>query len=166
MSAADLVHELGLEAHPEGGWYAEIFRSELKIKPEAFPGERNALTSIYFLLESGQFSALHRIKSDEIWHFYEGGPLEVIEIDHSGVSKITLLGRNLKGGAVLCYTVKAGNWFGSRPAPGTEYSLVGCTVAPGFDFEDFEMPDQEWFLTEFPGQSELIMQITRPGQNG
>ena len=162
MTAREYVQALQLQAHPEGGYFAEHYRSHLQMEAAGFEGSRNAATSIYFLLEAGQFSALHRIKSDEIWHFYEGGPLEIIEIDLNGTLITTKLGRNLKGGECLTYTVKAGHWFGSRPALGTEFSLVGCTVSPGFDFADFEMPNQAWFLKNFPQHRELITGITRP----
>ena len=162
MQARDFVRALQLQAHPEGGWFAEHYRSALEIQPEGFSGSRNAATSIYFLLEAGQFSAMHRIKSDEIWHFYEGGPLDIIEIDLNGKLLSTRLGRNLQQGEHFSYTVKAGHWFGSRPAPGTEFSLVGCSVAPGFDFADFEMPNQAWFLREFPQYEGLLREMTRP----
>lgn len=161
LSADDYVRELRLQAHPEGGWYAEVFRSEMKILPHGFSGERAASTAIYFLLEQGQFSALHRIKSDETWHFYDGAALEIIEIDLAGNLISTMLGRNLLQGEQLCYTVKAGHWFGSRPAQDSAFSLVGCTVAPGFDFADFEMPDQAWFLAAFPQHSELVRAMSR-----
>lgn len=161
MQAADYVRELQLEAHPEGGWYAEIFRSELRIFPEGFSGKRAASTAIYFLLERGQFSALHRIKSDEVWHFYDGDVLEIMEIDLNGELICTQLGRNILKGEQLCYTVKAGHWFGSRPAEGSAFSLVGCTVAPGFDFSDFDMPARNFFLQEFPQHTGIIRAITR-----
>ncbi len=162
MKAQDFVEALQLQAHPEGGWFAEHYRSPLNIETAGFEGSRSAATSIYFLLKGGQFSALHRIKSDEIWHFYEGGTLEIIEIDLSGKLVATRLGRNFPDGEKFSYTVKAGHWFGSRPAPGSEFSLVGCTVAPGFDFADFEMPDQAWFLKEFPEHESIILEMTRP----
>lgn len=161
MQAADYVQALQLQAHPEAGWYAEVFRSEVKFHPTGFSGERSAITAIYFLLEKGQFSALHRIKSDENWHFYEGDPLEIIEIDPEGNLTITVLGRNLQKGQHLFYTVKAGHWFGSRPAPESDFSLVGCTVAPGFDFADFEMPGLDWFLQEFPQHENILRGISR-----
>lgn len=162
MQARDYVELLKLQAHPEGGYFAENYRSSLEIQAAGFEGIRNAATSIYFLLEAGQFSALHRIKSDEIWHFYEGGPLNIIEIDLNGALVISRLGRNLPEGEKLSYTVKAGHWFGSRPAAGTKFSLVGCTVSPGFDFADFEMPDQAWFLQAFPQHEGIIREMTKP----
>lgn len=161
MKAADYVSHLNLQAHPEGGYFAETFRSELVMEPSGFPGPRAASTAIYFLLEQGQFSALHRIKSDEVWHFYDGQSLDIIEIEHNGELRITKLGRNFSSGECLTHVVKAGVWFGSRPSQGTEFSLVGCTVAPGFDFADFEMPSKGWFQEAFPQHAGLISGMSR-----
>lgn len=160
MNARDFVKELGMLPHPEGGYYLENYRSSQTINPDGFNGPRTTCTSIYFLLEKDQFSALHRIKSDEIWHFYEGDPLEIIEITPEGKHSATKLGRNILGGEKLSYVVKAGNWFASRPLIGSKFSLVGCTVAPGFDFQDFEMPERKWFLEKFPALSDLICGLT------
>jgi len=162
LFAVDYVRALNMLPHPEGGYYVESYRSEDRFTPLGFVGDRAICTSIYFLLEKGQISALHRIKSDEIWHFYDGDPLEVIEISPDGNQSSTILGRNIPAGEKLFYVVKAGNWFGSRPLTGSEFSLVGCTVAPGFDFQDFEMPDRKWFLEKFPEHSLLIQGITHP----
>jgi hypothetical protein len=161
VKAKDYAELLKLQPHPEGGYFGEFYRSELEVSPEDFIGPRNACTSIYFLLEEGQFSALHKIKSDEIWHFYEGDSLEILEITEEGKFRNTALGRNLKNGEVLSYVVKAGHWFGSRTRSGGKFSLVGCTVSPGFDFRDFEMPDQNWFLEHFPFFEKEIREITR-----
>jgi len=156
------VKELGMHTHPEGGYYLENYRSEQNIQADGFNGIRSVCTSIYFLLEKDQFSALHRIKSDEIWHFYAGDPLEVIEITPKGKLLITILGRNIQAGETLTYVVKAGNWFGSRPLKGSKFSLAGCTVAPGFDFQDFEMPERKWFLDTFPEHHSIICEFTQP----
>jgi predicted cupin superfamily sugar epimerase len=156
----DYVKALGMHPHPEGGYYLENYRSGMTIHPDGFKGSRAACTSIYFLLEKGQFSALHKIKSDEIWHFYDGGPLEIIEISPEGKHSATILGRNILDEQKLSYVVKAGNWFASRPMTRSEFSLVGCTVSPGFDFKDFEMPERNWFLEKFPEHSSLICDLT------
>lgn len=161
MRAQDLVDKFRMHAHPEGGYFAEVHRDERLISVPGFEGPRNASTSIFFLLEEGQFSALHRIKSDEVWHFYEGDPLEIWEIDAQGSLKCTLLGRPDQNSCSYVHVVKAGNWFGSRPAPGSRFSFVGCTVAPGFDFQDFEMPAQSWFLEQFPEHQHLITTLSR-----
>jgi predicted cupin superfamily sugar epimerase len=139
MTAQEYVNELKMLPHPEGGFYKECFRSNQSIQFPGFEGERSVSTSIYFLLEKGQTSALHRIKSDEIWYFHDGQTLEIIELDEQGNEKITLLGKNLMNGEVLQHVVPAGIWFGARLAPNSEFCLVGCQVSPGFDFRDFEL---------------------------
>jgi predicted cupin superfamily sugar epimerase len=133
------MNHLGLLPHPEGGFYKESFRSASSFHFEGFEGERSICTSIYFLLEKGQTSALHRIKSDEIWYFHDGQTLEIIELDSNGNEQITKLGKDLKNGEVLQHVVPAGIWFGARLAPESDFCLVGCQVSPGFDFKDFEL---------------------------
>lgn len=159
------VEKYNMQPHPEGGYFVETYRSDETIASDALPkrfeGKRNFGTAIYFLLENHHFSALHRIASDEVWHFYAGDALEVFCIHPDGTSEIIRLGGNPEKGEVFQAVVKAGTWFGSRPAVGSTYSLVGCTVAPGFDFADFEMPDRSWFLREFPQHTELIKALTR-----
>lgn len=140
-SSKEYIDMLSMIPHPEGGFYKETFRSDLQVEFAGFDGPRSICTSIYFLLEKGQVSALHRIKSDEIWYFHDGGALEITEIDENGKQLITLLGRNIAEGETLQHVVKAGRWFGSKPADGSEFCLVGCQVSPGFDFRDFEMMD-------------------------
>jgi len=165
MTANDLITKLDLLPHPEGGFYKEIYRSEEIISQSALPtrfgGNRHVATSIYFLLEKDNFSALHKIKSDEIWHFYAGDTLEVIEIDPMGKLIITPVGSNILEKEVFQYTVKAGHWFGSRVKNGGAFSLVGCTVAPGFDFADFEMGKSFDLVNEFPNHKKIIQEITR-----
>jgi predicted cupin superfamily sugar epimerase len=154
MNAQNYIKTLALLPHPEGGYYKETYRSEEKISlPQ---GERNYSTAIYFLLEEGNFSAFHKIKSDELWHFYAGDVLEVIEITKEGKLKITELGPDN-----FQYCVPAGNWFGSRVKEGGKFSLVGCTVAPGFDFKDFEMAERDALLKEFPEHASIIKELTR-----
>lgn len=154
MNAEHYINTLKLLPHPEGGYYKETYRSEEIVDLER--GKRNCSTSIYFLLEEGNFSAFHKIKSDELWHFYAGDTLEVIEITKDGKLKITELGPDN-----FQYCVPAGNWFGSRVTKGGKFSLVGCTVAPGFDFADFEMAERENLMKEFPLHEQLIKELTR-----
>lgn len=160
-----LVKELDLMPHPEGGYYKETYRSPLKVSPqclpESFNGERNIATGIYFLIEKGNFSALHKIKSDETWHFYYGDALEVIEINEAGILKITHIGSNLLEGETFQYTVKAHTWFGSRVKGNGNMSLVGCTVYPGFNFNDFELGKRKDLIQLFPQHSEIITELTR-----
>lgn len=156
------VEKLKMQSHPEGGFFAETYRSNELIDqnslPKRFSGDRNFSTGIYFLLESHHFSAFHRIQSDEMWHFYAGDALNVYYIDNEENMQIIKLGNNPEKGEVFQAVVPAGVWFGSKPAVENSYSLVGCTVAPGFDFADFEMPDRQTLLQEFP-QHEVIIKI-------
>lgn len=130
---------LNLQLHPEGGFYRETYRSPQEISFFGFEGKRNLGTSIYFLLKAGQRSALHRIKSDELWYFHDGGPLDIIEIDENGKEISTRLGKNILQGEVLQHVVNANRWFGARLPEGSDFCLVGCQVSPGFDFRDFEL---------------------------
>ena len=139
MKSKDYIDYLQLQSHPEGGYYSETYRSNKTFSPEGFSGLRAYCTSIYFLLEKGQSSALHRIKSDEIWNFHAGGTLEIIEIDEQGNEVVTPLGLDLIQGERPQHVVKAGRWFGAHPAKETEFVLVGCQVSPGFDYRDWEM---------------------------
>ena len=163
--AAYWIEKLGLTPHVEGGAFREVYRSELVIPrsslPLFFQGSRSASTSIYFLLSHGQFSAFHRIAADECWHFYYGDPLLVYEITHSGRMIEHRLGQNAENGESFQTVVKAGSWFASVPAPGSEYTLVGCTVAPGFDFADFELAQREPLAQMYPQHAETIRRLTR-----
>lgn len=165
MTAQMFVDLLKLQHHPEGGYYKETYRASGIIKEECLPGvfngERSYSTAIYFLLQQGDYSAFHRIKSDECWHFYEGGPLLVHMIDNRGNHSCVQLGRNLHKGEVFQFVVPANVWFASQPAPGTSFSLVGCTVSPGFDFADFEMANADELTAEFPAHHELINRLCR-----
>jgi len=165
MSVEALVKHLGLLPHPEGGFYKETYRAEGTISRSALPaefgGDRNYATAIYFLIEKNNFSALHKIKSDETWHFYAGDALEVIEINEEGQLRSTLLGSDLAAGETFQYTVKANTWFGSRVKAGGNFSLVGCTVSPGFDFADFKLAQRNELTERFPQHRELIAAMTR-----
>jgi predicted cupin superfamily sugar epimerase len=136
--AEELIAGLGLEPHPEGGYYREIFRSALLIAPADGRGPRSALTTIYFLLPGGETSRWHRVTSDEVWHFYEGGALELLELD---AACLTLSRHRLAtvtdNAQAPVRTIPAGHWQAARPLG--DYALVGCTVSPGFDFADFTM---------------------------
>jgi predicted cupin superfamily sugar epimerase len=169
MNAADLVRQLGLLPHPEGGYFRETYRAVEDVAslalPQRFGGDRSISTAIYFLLEAGQCSHLHRIKADEVWHFYAGDPLIVVEINTAGRLKTTLLGGDLPGGAVFQHVVPAGAWFGAVPAEGGRFApvgftLVGCTVAPGFDFADFELADRAALSAEYPAHQDWIRRLT------
>jgi uncharacterized protein len=154
------IDHLNLLPHPEGGFYKETYRDSLSVINRV-GNERSVSTGIYFMLTKGNFSAFHRIESDEMWHYYEGESLTVYVIDDSGKLEEIKLGKDLENGEQLQAVVPAGQWFASRINQG-EYSLVGCTVAPGFDFQDFEMADRETLIKDFPRHSEIITELTRP----
>ena len=134
---AELIRELHLAAHPEGGYYAVVFRSSSTVAPADGRGTRPALTTIYFLLPAGAFSRWHRVWSDEVWHFYEGAPLELLQLSADLVSLTRFALGPLAGDQAPVHTVHAGNWQAARTTGA--YTLVGCTVGPGFDFQDFTM---------------------------
>ncbi len=136
--AAELIATLALRPHPEGGFFRELFRSGAQVAPADGRGSRAALTTIYFLLPEGSVSRWHQVASDEVWHLYEGGPLELLELSPSGHDLVRhrLSPLGIDGGAPVC-TIQAGHWQAARPL--AAYALVGCTVGPGFDFADFRM---------------------------
>jgi predicted cupin superfamily sugar epimerase len=168
-SAQAYIEALQLSPHPEGGFYKETYRSECTVQPQPATSlnssqlapVRSASTGIYFLLERGNFSAFHRIASDEMWHFYAGDALEVLELLETGELVTTHLGPDLAQGETFQHVVKANTWFASRVAPGGAYALVGCTVAPGFDFSDFQLADRVHLSSQFPKHTEVIAVLTR-----
>lgn len=159
------INKLGLTSHIEGGAFKEIYRSAHVLPQTALTpqhhGDRNAMTSIYFLLQHGDFSAFHKIASDEIWHFYDGSPLCIYEITEGGTLVKNMLGKDIDKGEQLVITIKAGHWFGSRVEEPGGFTLCGCTVAPGFDFADFELANREALQTVFPQHAGIIEEMTR-----
>ncbi len=168
MNAAYWIEKLELLAHPEGGYFRETYRANEQINdlPDRFhtktspSGGRSFSTAIYFLLESGQFSAFHRIKSDEVWHFYTGSALSLYAIDPAGQLNEFRLGSQPDQAETWQAVVPAGWWFGARVDPLDAYALVGCTVAPGFDFADFELAERSQLLAAYPQHQTLIGQLT------
>ena len=159
------IEKLRLTRHPEGGWFRETYRSA-EVVPEAglptrFQGERAFSTAIQFLLERDDCSALHRLKSDEVWHFYDGSPMTVHLIAPNGGYRPILLGRDPEQGEQLQAVVPAGFWFGADLAGYGDFALVGCTVAPGFDFIDFEMAGSDKLAGLFPQHEALIRRLSR-----
>ena len=133
--AQEYIKHFNMTEHPEGGHFVETYRSSL------VNNDRNLSTAIYFLLVGEDISHFHKIKSDEIWHHYDGGPLRLLEIDLEGQIKETIIGKNISQGNRPQYTVPAGYWFASTPLHKEDYCFVGCTVSPGFDFEDFTLAE-------------------------
>lgn len=160
-----LVNALSLLPHPEGGFYKEVYKSSTTIPKTAlkavFSGDRSYCTSIYFLLTSENFSGFHRIKQDEIWNFYEGSPLLVHVIDKNGVYTCHEIGMDISTNLFPQLVVPAGAWFASSVKNKDAYSFVGCTVAPGFDFEDFELANRLELIEAYPQHKEIITLLTR-----
>lgn len=164
MDAKLIINRLDLKPHPEGGWYRETYRSNEQLAatalPERYGGARSFSTAIYFLLEQNDFSSFHRIASDEIWHHYLGAPVVIYQINTAGELTTLQLGPDLGQGQQFQIIIPAGTWFAAEPA-GNGFSLVGCTVAPGFDFSDFELAEQMGLLEECPQHAVLISRLTR-----
>ena len=157
------IQHLKLNPHPEGGFFKETYRANESIDkralPSRFKGERNYSTAIYFLLRSQDRSVFHRIKSDELWHFYAGSTLEIFVLANGSVT-IHRLGMDIENGESLQVVIPAGSWFGAKLKQPSSYTLAGCTVAPGFDFEDFEIANRDELLKSFPGAESLILLLT------
>jgi predicted cupin superfamily sugar epimerase len=164
-SADHWIAVLNLVPHPEGGYFRETYRSAEEVPagclPARFPGARPFSTAIYFLLAAGDCSALHRLRADEVWHFYAGGRLTLHVIDADGALSEVRLGRDAGQTEHLQAVVRAGCWFGASLDAGSSYALVGCTVAPGFGFEDFELGGREALTLQFPQHRALIERLTR-----
>ncbi len=163
LSARQVIEMLDLKPHPEGGHYREVFRSTATITASQPERKRDASTAIYFLLSAGEFSALHRVASDEAWHHYGGAPLELTCISPEGELRRLALGSDIASGQRPLAVVPADHWQAARclSTSAEGFTLVGCTVAPGFDFQDFEMPARLEMLEKFPNHADLIEAFTR-----
>lgn len=162
-TARTYIDALKMQAHPEGGFFRETYRSDVlvDVTGDGAVRQRNAATGIYFLLEDGNFSAFHKIMSDEMWHFYAGQALEIFELHITGALRCTRLGPDILRGDVHQHVVPANTWFASRVVAGSAFSLAGCTVAPGFDFADFLLADRVALLATFPQHESIITELTR-----
>jgi predicted cupin superfamily sugar epimerase len=167
MEASEIIKTLDLRPLPsEGGYYRETYRSEVSgLDAQLFDidssSTRNVCTAIYYLVVPESFSALHKVKSDEIFHFYSGDPVEMIQIDESGQLRKYLLGADILAGQEPQVVVRRGIWQGLRLKPGGKWSLMGTTVAPGFEFEDFELGDREKMIVQFPHAADDIVRFSR-----
>ena len=154
-----IIELLGLTPHPEGGFFRETFRSDQVLT--LTDGKRNTSTAIYFLLPAGVFSAFHVIRgADEVWHHYTGDPVQIHTIALDGEHRVELLGSDVQSGERPQIVVPAGTLQAAVPR-GTRFALCGCTVSPGFDFADFEMPDRTVLLGRFPQHEGVIRRLTR-----
>lgn len=159
MNGKEIVQKLGLLEHPEGGFYKETYRSAQSMEIDRNVS-RNVSTAIYFLLENDNKSLFHRIQSDELWFFHQGESLEIVFIKDEILNTI-ILGNNFENGEVLQAIIPANTWFASGVKNLKGYSLVSCTVAPGFDFADFELAKREHLIKDFPHLKETIKKFTR-----
>jgi predicted cupin superfamily sugar epimerase len=159
------IEKLQLKPHPEGGYYKEIYRAGEMILPEHLPkryvSARNFSTSVYFLLEGNQVSHFHRLKSDEQWHFYDGSSIVIYVIDEGGNVNKILLGRKIERGESPQTVIKQNSWFAAELSDKTSFALIGCTVAPGFEFNDFELGKKDELIDKFPQLRELIYKLTK-----
>ena len=168
-SLSRLIEELALEPHPEGGFFRRTYVAPVTVPhtalPQGFGGERAVASAIFYLLERGGVSRLHRLRSDEMWHHYLGGPLTVVELPAQplGAVRETTLGPDLLAGQRVQHTVAAGTLFGAAmPAEAAEpYALVGCTVHPGFDFAEFELAERGALLETYAANSQVRAWIER-----
>ncbi len=161
MTVDEIKERLGLTAHPEGGYYIQTYKSVEKVSLDRYSAPRSTGTAIYYLLEPGTFSELHRLKSDEIFHFYLGDPIEMLQLWPDGSSKLVKIGADLNAGQSPQLIVPRHVWQGSRLIPGGRFALLGCTVSPGFEFEDYESGIREELVRQYPSQRELITALTR-----
>lgn len=159
------IEKLKLTKHPEGGYFNEIYRSgeifEASVLPERYKSSRTFSTSIYFLLEGKQFSSFHRLQSDEIWHFYDGCSVKISVITANRKLEERVIGNNLDKDESLQTVVEKNSWFGAELADKNSFALVGCTVAPGFSFEDFEIGDRDKLMNDYPEYSDIIFRLTK-----
>ncbi len=164
MDAAYWINKLNLLAHPEGGYYKEIYRSEEFIEqtvlPNRYSSKHSLSTSIYFLLNKNQISAFHKLQSDEIWHYHTGASLKIHIISNDGNYKEVKLGLSLEDGESPQIIIPHNHWFAAELLDKSSFTLIGCTVAPGFDFTDFILGKQDILKKLFPQHSDLIVRMT------
>jgi predicted cupin superfamily sugar epimerase len=171
LTAEQLIFLLNLAPLPgEGGWYRETYRAELRLPATAlaphFAAERSAGTAIYYLITPEGYSALHRLPGDEVFHFYLGDPVEMLQLDsRSGQGHIVTLGPDLLAGQRPQVVVPGGVWQGSRLQPGGAFALLGTTMAPGFDFTDYERADAGQLVSAFPAFAEEIGRLSTPSSS-
>ena len=160
MSPEEVKSILKLAPHPvEGGFFRRTYTSALTMETER--GMRAAGSAIYYLLEPGTFSEMHRLASDEIFHFYAGDPVEMLQLHPDGRSAVLILGQDLSEGQQVQLTVPAGVWQGTRLLPGGKMALLGCTVTPGFDFADYASGSYTDLAGKWPAEAERIRSLTR-----
>lgn len=166
LTAQELIDKLGLQPLPEeGGFFVETYRATQKSAHQAlspvYRGPRNVGTAIYYLLTPGTFSAMHLLPGDEIFHFYLGDPIEMLQLKPDGTGEIIIIGTDLKCGMRPQVCVPGGVWQGSRLISGGKLALLGTTMTPGFDFEDYTPGNRKYLADKFPLHLTLIAALTR-----
>jgi uncharacterized protein len=156
-----IINKLGLKEHPEGGYYSEVYKSPKTFNSNSKNSEiRSLATSIYFLLKTGQVSKFHQLKSDEIWYFHSGSPLNVFVISERGDLNTTILGDNFEHDNQPQIIIPGGAIFGAEVILPETYSLIGCAVIPGFEFADFKLMEQNELISLYPNYKEIIARLT------
>ena len=167
VTSSDWIRALGLIPHPEGGFYREFHRSEHVLGKESLPrgftGDRELGSVIHYMLTGNDFSAFHRLRSDEIWHFHAGSSFLIHLIAPDGVHSVVRLGIKVNTGEVPCFVVPAGHYFGAEVAAEKSFALASCTVIPAFSFDDFEMPTSDELIGIFPHLRNEILRLSREG---
>lgn len=166
LNADTVIRMLELVPLPgEGGFFKETYRSRVRLSAATLPGgyrdERAASTAIYYLLTRDSFSAMHRLRGDEVYHFYLGDPVEMLQLRGDGTGEVVIIGRDIANGMAPQVVVPAGVWQGSRLLEGGAFALLGTTMAPGFDGRDFELGDRAALVRAFPGLGAMIAALTR-----
>ncbi len=167
MTASEVKQLLGLAPHPrEGGWFVQTYAAAETIASSAFadaryPGPRRTSTAIYYLLEPETFSEMHRLRSDEIFHFYAGDPVAMLQLHPDGSGQTIVIGNDLSQGQRPQVVVERGVWQGSRLVAGGRWALLGCTVCPGFEYEDYDSAGRDELFAKWPEFSELLTALTR-----
>jgi hypothetical protein len=164
MDAETIIKQLGLQPHPEGGFYRETYRSHETLAAAALPprygNDRNFSTAIFYLLTPDSFSSLHRLQSDEVFHFYAGDPVTMLQLHGDGRGETIVLGQDILAGQQLQVVVPSGAWQGMSLNDGGAFALLGATVSPGFDFADFEVGTREALIREYPRCDARIKRLT------
>jgi predicted cupin superfamily sugar epimerase len=168
-TAKELIAALKLEPLPrEGGYYRETYRATERLPadlwPEHYSRDKSLATAIYYLLTSDTFSALHRLPTDEVFHFYLGGPVSMLQLLPDGSGQVVTLGSDVLAGQLPQIVVPAGVWQGSYLQPGGDFALLGTTMAPGFDFADYEPGARDRLSAQYPAFTDLIKRLTRPSE--
>lgn len=163
INAIEIIRKLDLIRHTEGGYFRETYRSDEKYNyhTDIYTGNRNFYSSIYYLLSENEFSSFHRLKSDEIWHYYEGSSFQIHIINNDGILETKILGNGILNGESYQVLINKGNWFAAELSNKKSFGLAGCTVAPGFDYNDLELGNRNELIKKYPQHEKYIRRLTK-----